>query len=313
MERAEHVAAIVLSYQGREDTLACLESLAASRGPRLTVIVVDNASTDGSPEAVRARFPDVTLIEPGQNLGFAEGNNVGLRHALEIGADHAFLLNNDATVTPETIELLVDEAGRRPRAGALCPLITFSDPPDAVWYAGADYDAALPYNGSQAGYGERPATPLTEPRPVGRMSGAAVLVPRRVLEQVGLLDADLFLHMEDVEWSLRMRAAGLETWLVPRATVVHRVSVASGGEHSPVIAYYAMRNTLAVGDRHGPPGRLRRLARHGATVAVHLAHARRARQRGVNARAVLAGWADYRRGRMGRRDTPLPGRHRPPS
>jgi GT2 family glycosyltransferase len=304
----EHVATIVLNYNGREDTLACLASLSASEWERSTTIVVDNGSTDGSPEAVRAAYPDAVLLETGTNLGFAEGNNVGLRHALSIGAGYAFLLNNDATVAPGTIGALVDEARRRPRAGALCPLIFFADRREVIWYAGDDHDPARWHNGRQTGYGERAEGRFTEPERVGRLSGAAALVPRSTLEEVGLLDGDLFLYLEDTEWSLRMRAAGREIWLVPRAHVWHRVSMAAGGEQSPTIAYYGARNTLEVGDRYAGGGRVARGIRHAGTLAVHLVHARRARNPLVNARAVLDAWRDFRGGMLGPRHAPVPAR-----
>lgn len=291
---------VVLSYEGREDTLACLESLERQTWPALTTVVVDNGSKDGSPDAVREHHPRAVLIETGENLGFAEGNNVGMRHAIELGADYVLLLNNDALAAPDAVSTLVETAREKPAAGALCPLIVFADPEDKVWYAGARYDARLPYNGRQEGYGQPATVIATEPYPTGRLSGAAVLVPVRVLERVGLLAADLFLHMEDVEWSLRMRAAGFGLWVVPAARVVHRVSIASGGEHSTTIAYFALRNTLAVGDRHGPGGARGRL-RRAAILMVHVAHARRAERRLENLRALFEGWRDYRAGRMGPR------------
>ena len=109
-----HVVAVVLSWNGREDTLACLESL---RG--VETIVVDNGSADGSADAVAERFPDVELIRAGVNLGFAGGNNVGIRRALDRGADWVVLVNNDATVADDLVAAVVAAAGRQPGAGAL--------------------------------------------------------------------------------------------------------------------------------------------------------------------------------------------------
>ena len=309
----EHVAAVILSYNGRDDTLACLDSLARSEWDRATTIVVDNGSTDGSAAAVRDAHPDAVVVETGRNLGFAEGNNVGIRRALELGADHVLLLNNDTVLAPDAIGQLVDEGRRHPRAGALCPLILFADPPDAIWYAGAEHDPRRWHNGSQTGYGEREEGQFGTAAQVGRLSGAAVLVPRGALEDVGLLDADLFLHVEDTEWSLRMRRKGWEIWLVPAARVVHRVSIASGGEHSPTIAYYAARNTMEVGDLYAGGGWVRRAVRHAGTLAVHLVHVRRARHPVLCARAVLAGWRDHRKGLLGPRESPRPRAGPPPS
>ncbi len=309
----EHVAAVILSYNGREDTLACVESLGRSEWDRTTTIVVDNGSSDGSADAVRNAHPDAVVVETGTNLGFAEGNNVGIRRALELGADHVLLLNNDTLLAPDAIGLLVEEARHHPRAAALCPLILFADPPDAIWYAGAVHDPRRWHNGRQAGYGEPDTGQFAVPAPTERLSGAAVLLPRAALEDVGLLDADLFLHVEDTEWSLRMRRRGWEIWLVPAARVVHKVSVASGGEHSPTIAYYAARNTMEVGDLYADGGWTRRAVRHAGTLAVHVVHARRASRPLLCARAAVAGWRDHRRGLLGPRESPRPRSEPPPS
>jgi GT2 family glycosyltransferase len=244
----------------------------------------------------------VEVIENERNLGFAEGNNVGLRRALDLGADYALLLNNDTIADPDAIGELVAEARRRPKAGALSPLVYFADPPDVIWYAGAPFDPSRGHQGPHAGYRERDHGQYDEPRRVGYASGAAVLVPRAVLEDVGLLDADLFLLVEDAEWSLRMLRAGYELWFVPAARVWHRVSIASGGEHSATIAYYHARNMLEVCDRYAESGALRSTARHAETLIAQLLHTRRAHEPLANARALLAGWRDYRRGLLGPRD-----------
>src|ERR1700719_4154792 len=146
------VAVVVLSWNGREDTLACLRSLAALAAPEPLVIVVDNGSSDGTAEAVRTAFPGVELIETGANLGFAGGNNAGITRALERGASHLLVLNNDIEVEPGFLNALVEEAARRPDAGALCSLIQFADPPGLIWFAGASFDPRSGYNGRQRGY-----------------------------------------------------------------------------------------------------------------------------------------------------------------
>jgi GT2 family glycosyltransferase len=296
-----HVAVVVLCWNGRDDTIACLASLERMRWERLSVIVVDNGSTDGTIKAVREQFPDVTAIRSAENLGFAEGNNVGLRAALDAGADHVLLLNNDTLADEGLIEALIDEARLRPDAGALCPLIRYVDPPDRIWYAGARFDPRAIHNGRHTGYGERDAGQYHSVREIGRATGAAMLVPREVVERVGYLDRRLFLQVEDVEWSLRMRAAGYRILFVPAGQVWHHVSVASGGERAPDTAYYEMRNSLFVCARHAPLRWPARMRRELGMLAVHLLHARLAPRPVDNARAVLAGWRDFRAGRLGPR------------
>jgi GT2 family glycosyltransferase len=300
-EPTPHVAVVVLSFNRCDDTKACLESLRRLRWEQLTVIVVDNASTDGTLEAVRRDFPEIVLIHSDENLGFAEGNNIGLRAAFAAGADYALLLNNDTIADEGLVEALVGEALRRPDAGALCPMIHYVDPPDHIWYAGARFDPRAIHNGRHTGYRERDTGQYHSVREIGRATGAAMMVPRAVVEHVGFMDGRLFLQVEDVEWSLRMRAAGYRILFVPEGRVLHRVSVASGGERAPDTAYYEMRNTLEVCSRHAPVRRLARLRREAQMVAVHLFHARLAPRPLANARGVIDGWRDFRAGRLGPR------------
>ena len=300
-----HVAVVVLSFNGRDDTLECLRSLEHAHWDRLTAIVVDNGSTDGTLEAVQAEFPRATTIRSEENVGFADGNNIGMRAALEAGADYVLILNNDTIVDPDLFEALVGEARRRPDAGALCPLIRYVDPPDRIWYAGARFDPRAIHNGRHTGYGETDVGQYHAVRETGRATGAAMLVPREVIERVGYFDGRLFIQVEDVEYSLRMRAAGYRILFVPQGFVSHKVAMTTGGERAPVTAYYEMRNTLEVCSMHAPLRAPARLRRELGSLAVHLMHARLSSQPIANARAVLAGWRDYRAGRFGQRAGPV--------
>jgi GT2 family glycosyltransferase len=294
------VAAVVLSWNRRADTLACLRSLAAAEG-ELEVIVVDNASTDGTPAAVRDAFPNATLIVNDENLGFAAGNNVGLRHALAAGAEWVLVLNNDVEVEPGFLPPLLEAAARRPGAGALSPKILLADPPDVIWFAGASYDPRRGYNGRQRGYGEPDDGRWDELWATDRVCGAAMLVPRTVLEADGLFDEELFAYSEDTDWSLRVRARGHGLWVVPASRVHHRVSAASGGESSPTTLYYDTRNALVVAERHAPLGRFGTWRRRLVVVAAHLFQAGRAPRTSETVAAVIAGWRDFSRGRLGPR------------
>jgi hypothetical protein len=296
-----HVATVVLTWNGRDDTLRCLESLERLDWPRHDTIVVDNGSTDGTAAAIESAYPDVAVIDTGRNLGFAAGNNVGLKAALEMGADYALILNNDTVVAPDMVTRLVDQAERQPDAGALCPLIYYLDEPDRIWYAGARFDARRGHNGRHTGYGERDFGQYDRIREIGRGTGAAMMVRREVIEKVGMLDGELFLQVEDVEWSLRMRRAGWRIFFVPSGKVWHHVSSTLGGECTPTAAYYEMRNTLAVCDRYAPLKGVRRARRQATILGVQLLHAHRGGRPRDNLRAAMQGWRDYRDGRLGPR------------
>jgi GT2 family glycosyltransferase len=129
-----------------------------------------------------------------------------------------------------------------------------------------------------------------------------MLVPRNIVEQLGAFDPDLFFLYEDVDWSLRMRAAGLRIWFEPRARVWHRVAASQGGrELTPTTLYYGTRNHLAVCDRHAPRGRFQALRRDLVILAVHVAQTRSAEQRCAALRGAWNGWRDGRAGSLGPR------------
>jgi GT2 family glycosyltransferase len=290
------VVAIVLSWNGREDTLACLESL---RG--VETIVVDNGSEDGSADAVAERFPEVELIRAGVNLGFAAGNNVGIRRALDLGADWVVLVNNDATVADDLVPALEAAAARNPGAGVLGGKVYVADPPDVLWYAGGSFEPRVGYNGRVRGAGKRDDGSYDEERDVDWATGALLAVSREAIERVGLLDEELFAYMEDVDWCLRIRDAGLRVVFAPSLRAWHRVSASTGGAASTTNLYYHCRNTLAVCERRRPLGRGHTGVRRAIVVGTHLLQTLRHPARGRAAWAVVRAWRDYRRGRMGRR------------
>ncbi|MBI3967615.1 MAG: glycosyltransferase [Chloroflexi bacterium] len=213
------VAVVIPNWNLREDTAACLESLRAARGARAQAIVVDNGSTDGSVELLRARFPEVEVIALGRNRGFAAACNVGIRRALELGAEHVLLLNNDTIVAPDALAQLAAVARRYPTVGLLAPAVYHEGAPRRLWHAGAVERWWWPMPQElRAGELRR------EVVPVDFLVGCALLVRRSTLERVGLLDERYFMYYEDLDYSLRTRAARLGLGVVPAAQVWHKVS-----------------------------------------------------------------------------------------
>lgn len=291
------VAVVVLNWNGRDDTMGCVESLLDNHWPNLRIIVVDNGSVDGTEEALRARYPDVLVLQTGSNLGFAGGNNIGIERALEDGADAVLVLNNDTCVAPDAITHLVAALERHPEAGVCSPVLTYAEDPARLWFAGAPFDPGRWRSGRASAY-ERGRAPLPHhPVAIDRAAGAAMLVRADVFRQVGDLADELFFLHEDVDWSLRVRAAGWEILLVPAARVVHKVSASQGGARcTPTTAYYGTRNDLEMGRRHGRARGARALWRQSGCLAVHLAAVRHA-ARGSRVDclvATLQGWQDYR-------------------
>lgn len=234
---------IVLNWNGKDDTLACLESLQQVTYPNFEVLVVDNGSSDGSVAAIRARFPHQPVIETGENLGYAGGNNVGLRHALVRGADYALLLNNDTEVAPDLLWHLVEATEADPMVGIAGPTIYYHERPYLIWSAGGVIDWGhgktwmIGLNAPDTGqFG-------AAPRPVDFVTGCALLVKRAMMEQVGLLDERFFAYYEETEWCVRARRAGFRIVHVPRAKVWHKIPL-DARDSSPSVQYYMTRNRL---------------------------------------------------------------------
>jgi GT2 family glycosyltransferase len=293
--------AVVLSWNGREDTLRCLDSLAELTGPPVQLICADNGSTDGSIEAIRERHPEVELIENGANLGYAGGNNAGIRWALEHGAEWVVLVNNDTVVASDAVAGFAAAAAEHPEAGALAGKLFLADRPDRIWFAGQRYLTWLGYSGRGRGEG-RPDGPRYERIvPTDRAAGALMAVSRRAIERAGLMDEDLFAYVEDVDWSLRIREAGFEILLAPGARAWHAVAGSSGGATSTANLYYGTRNTIAVCERHRPMSAPLAWLRRGAVRATFSAHALMRPNRGAALAAVRDGYRDARAGRLGPR------------
>jgi GT2 family glycosyltransferase len=301
MTGAPRVTAVVLSWNGRERTLACLRSLDRVSYRPFSVVVVDNGSTDGSTDAVTAQHPRALLVPLPENLGFAGGMNAGAVAAFADGADAVVLLNNDMEVDPGFVEPLIAALRADPAAAAACSQILFAGSPPRIWYAGAAFKPRRGHNGRNTGYGRPPLPPSTAAYETGRACGGTMLFTGATYERLGLFDEDLFAYAEDTDWSLRARGQGMHAVVVPASIVYHAVSASSGGESSPATLYYALRNSLVVAERWAPLGTVGTWLRRLEAVAATTAQALRSGRRAEGLRAVLDGWRDFRRGRLGPR------------
>jgi GT2 family glycosyltransferase len=267
----------------------------------LDVIVLDNASADGTADAVRAAHPDVDLIVSPRNLGFAAGVNRVVGRAFERGADAAVLLNPDTAVDPGFAGALVRAWEASDSVAGVCAKILFLDRPDRIWYAGARLDPRRGHQGRHEGFGEPDGPGYAGVRTTGRACAGAMLVPRSAWERVGGFDERLFLYWEDTDWSLRAHRQGLRVYVAGDARVWHQVSSASGGEGAPNTLYYAARNGVGVLERHAPLGRAGTLRRRAELLGALTLQALRSQRRADGVRAVWAGWRDFRAGRTGPR------------
>jgi GT2 family glycosyltransferase len=240
------VTIIVLNWNNVSDTLTCLESLSKLNYPDYTVLVVDNGSTDDSVAQISGRFPETELLRTGANLGYAEGNNVGVRHALRQKPDYVCVLNNDTILDPDCLRALVTEAESSPDIGIVGPKMYFFEPTDMVFAAGSVIDwknGRLLHRGVWQRESEVSPLYTLGPEDVDFVVGCCVLVRRRLVEQIGLLDPRYYLNFEDVDLCVRARQAGYRVRYTPEAILWHKVS-ASLGRGSPGNTYYMTRNSL---------------------------------------------------------------------
>lgn len=244
------IAVIVLNWNNGPDTLECLESLEKLDYPNYEVLLVDNGSTDGSLDQIRSRYPDLLIVENGENLGYAEGNNRGMAEALKRGADLLLLLNNDTVVAPNLLSELVKAAQNHPEAAVFGPKIFFYDDPATIWYAGGGVDAKT---GRCHHIGWGAAEGHKEEQETDYVCGCALAVRREAVEKVGMLSPEYFLIWEEIDWCWRIRKAGYKCLFVPKARVWHKVSASfPEGNRGPTWQYYYYRNKLLFHRRHTP-------------------------------------------------------------
>jgi GT2 family glycosyltransferase len=235
---------VILTWNRRDDTLECVRSVLELQYPHYRVLVVDNASTDGTLADIRSLFTVVETIKNPNNLGFATGNNVGIRYALDQGADYILLLNNDTVVHTQMLKELVAIAETRKDAGIIIPKIYYFGQNRRVWSAGAKW-RSFPPRVTIIGLGQEDGPAFNRIEEVDYATGCAMLIRRRVFEEIGLLDTDFFMYQEDYDFSFRVRRGRFKIVYVPTAIMWHKVSM-STGEGSPRKWYLWARSVVTL-------------------------------------------------------------------
>lgn len=246
---------IILTWNQYHHTKSCLTSLQKTTYPNLQIVVVDNNSTDGTPEKVNQDFPTATLLTNDENLGFAAGNNIGIRYALENDAAYIFILNNDTLVASSLFERLLAAISQRPdgtvhsSVGMIAPLIYYADEPQRIWSSGGKrHFVTYEKTGDLAGQIDRGqyAKPVSQ----DYFTGCAMLLSCRLLKSVGLFDERFFFTYEDSDLCVRARDAGYQLLLAPDAHIWHKVSVSTGGSGSPTERYWMARSSILFFAKH---------------------------------------------------------------
>jgi GT2 family glycosyltransferase len=262
MESKTKIFVIIVNWNGWKDTIVCLDSLKKVKQihATLTIIVVDNGSTNESVPMIRKKFPEMTLLETHKNLGFSGGNNVGMRYALEHGADFVWLLNNDTFVDSGILSCL--STFKDPSVGIIGNKIYFAPGHEfhasrysarqkgrVLWYAGGLIDWNNVY-ASHRGVDEVDHGQYDTPEETQFITGCSMIIRRAVIENIGYLDDNYYLYLEDLDYCLRAKKAGYRLLYVPAGVLWHVNAGSSARPGNPLHEYYFTRNRLLLGFRY---------------------------------------------------------------
>lgn len=236
---------IILNWNQLEYTLDCIKSVKMLIYPNFKIIVVDNGSKINSEDIIRKEHRDIILINNKENLGFAGGNNVGIRYALLNDADYIWLLNNDTTVDHCALTAMVDIGEKIPECGILGSKIYYHDKPELIWFAGATINWKKAIS-NHIGQNQKDSPQYDILHEMERVTGCSMLVKKEVCERIGLMDDSLFLYAEELDWCVRARKAGYKILYVPSSIIYHKVSISTGKDFDIVFNYFNTRNFLYV-------------------------------------------------------------------
>lgn len=235
------LAIIIITYNGLNDTLECIESINKSSGNiDYQIIVVDNNSKINEASIIKERYPDIHTIRSKINGGFSCGNNLGIQYAIENDFEYCMLLNNDTFVDGSMIQLLLSRANDNT---IVVPTMYYANDPKTIWYGGG-------YINKWTGKAEHKRMNLNadvdvlQEEDCSFATGCCVLVNTNIFKNIGLLDEKMFMYCEDTEFCIRALNNGVSIRYIPKAKLWHKVSKSTGGSASPFSIYYMTRNRL---------------------------------------------------------------------
>lgn len=240
------VSIITVNYNQAGVTCEFLESIQKITYPNYEVIVVDNASPTEDPSSIPENYPFIKFIQSDVNLGFAGGNNLGVR---ESKGEYLLFINNDTEVEPDFLQPMIEKFQTDEQIGMMSPKIRFHHTPDTIQYAG--YTPMSPFTMRQhlIGYRQVDKGQFDEPRFTYSIHGAAMMIPRSVIEEVGMMTEVYFLYYEEHDWCARVKKAGYKVFYQPKSLVFHKESISTGKE-SPLKIYYISRNRIVYARRN---------------------------------------------------------------
>lgn len=249
MNQQPDISIITINYNGLEETCQLIESLQQyPQDCSYEFIVVDNGSIQNEALLLQKKYPEVHVIRSEQNVGFSGGNNLGIQTAKGKGI---FLLNNDTLVTANDLKYLYERLYSSSVIGAVSPKIKFAFPPQHIQFSGFTPLSKYTLRNRTIGYNETDEGQFDIPQETSYLHGAAMMVKREVVEQVGRMPEIYFLYYEEMDWCSRLTRQGYRLWYQPACTVYHKESRSTGND-SPLKTYYLNRNRLLYSWRNCP-------------------------------------------------------------
>lgn len=234
------VTIITINYNQLQLTCQLLESLRRVTYPSVEIIVVDNHSVEDPTAVISEKYPEVRLFVSKENLGFAGGNNLGIKQSQ---GEYLLFLNNDTEVDPGFLEPLVSLFESNPLAGAASSKILYFDSKETIQYAGSSRVDPFTGRSKRVGYLEKDRGQYDSVKETDLAHGAAMMVPRRIIDRVGMMPEFFFLYYEEVDWCESIKRSGHKIYYVPGSKVYHKESM-SIGKASTLKTYYMTRNRL---------------------------------------------------------------------
>lgn len=235
-----NVGIVLVNYNGEKFQNDCIKTVKEMDYSNYKIILVDNDSKDNSIQMVRDNYPDVIIIENGNNYGVAKGNNIGIRAALDAGCEYILLLNNDTELDKKLLSKLVSKADVNT---ITVPKIYYYKPKDLIWFAGGKI-SWLKGTTEHIGVMQKDSEILNRECKVSYAPTCCFLVHKAIFEKIGLMDENYFMYYDDTDFCVRATDNNINILYVPEANIFHKVSSSTGGENSLVSEYYMYRNRL---------------------------------------------------------------------
>lgn len=236
------VGIVLVNYNTFDDTIECVRSLNNIVYDNKVIVIVDNCSTDNSFMKLKeSNSDDFTLVKNSENNGWSGGNNVGIRECLKMNCEYILLLNNDTVVEANFLNLLVDYYQSNNNVGIVAPKIMYDEDRNKIWYVGGfiNWHKFLAWNKGNKEIDRGQYNEIVETEYI---TGCAMLINKKIIEQCGMLPEEYFMYMEDVDYSIRVLSKGYKLIVLPESIIYHKVSASTGGEDSAFTIKWMTRN-----------------------------------------------------------------------